>query len=188
MLAEGDGARGELVAQAASRSSCVLLGERAGVDADADRDAGLAGGLDHGVDARHVADVAGVDAQLGGAGTRGVDGDGVVEVDVGDDRQRRLGDDRAEGWQRVAARDGDANDLAAGSRASRTIWASVAATSRVSVLVIDCTLMGASPPMTTPPTVTLVELRRCMSADTSEATPPVLAALTTKRITSAYMR
>src|SRR2546427_163632 len=40
------------------------------------------------------------------------------------------------------------------------IWRSVALTSRVSVLVMVCTAMGAAPPMTPPPTLTGSELRR----------------------------
>src|SRR5581483_11305113 len=42
---------------------------------------------------------------------------------------------------------------------SSWIWRSVALTSRVSVLVIVCTAMGAAPPMTTPPTLTGIALR-----------------------------
>src|SRR3982074_881335 len=43
---------------------------------------------------------------------------------------------------------------------SSWIWRKVALTSRVSVLVIVCTAMGAAPPMTTPPTLTGIDLRR----------------------------
>src|SRR5712692_11424320 len=43
---------------------------------------------------------------------------------------------------------------------SSWIWRSVALTSRVSVLVIVCTAIGAAPPITTPPTFTGIDLRR----------------------------
>src|ERR1700686_2019550 len=43
---------------------------------------------------------------------------------------------------------------------SSWIWRSVAFTSRVSVLVIVWTAIGAAPPITTPPTLTGIDLRR----------------------------
>src|SRR5712691_3204085 len=43
---------------------------------------------------------------------------------------------------------------------SSWIWRSVALTSRVSVLVMVCTAIGAAPPMTTPPTLTGIDFRR----------------------------
>src|SRR3984893_11087158 len=46
------------------------------------------------------------------------------------------------------------------ARARAATWAAVASTSAVSVLVIDCTAMGASPPTVTPPTLTGIERRR----------------------------
>ena len=46
------------------------------------------------------------------------------------------------------------------ARASAAHWRAVASTSAVSVLVIDCTTIGASPPMVTPPTLTGMESRR----------------------------
>src|SRR5215813_7300227 len=46
------------------------------------------------------------------------------------------------------------------ARASVADWRAVAAMSAVSVLVIDCTTIGASPPMTTPPTATGTQMRR----------------------------
>src|SRR3972149_4971307 len=47
-----------------------------------------------------------------------------------------------------------------------SIWATVAPTSRVSVLVIDCTMTGASPPIVSGPTLTARVLRRgrCFSS------------------------
>jgi hypothetical protein len=46
------------------------------------------------------------------------------------------------------------------ARASAAVWATVASMSAVSVLVIDCTTMGAPPPTTTPPTFTGTVRRR----------------------------
>src|ERR1700680_2621694 len=43
---------------------------------------------------------------------------------------------------------------------SSWIWRSVAFTSRVSVLVMVWTAIGAAPPITTPPTLTGIDLRR----------------------------
>lgn len=59
------------------------------VDADADCAAIGLGGIDHLVDAVGAADVAGVDAQAGGAGIGGFERALVVEMDVGDDLRPR---------------------------------------------------------------------------------------------------
>ena len=70
-----------------------------------------------------------------------------VEVDVGDDRHAGVAHD---GRQRVGvgdARHRDAHDLAAGLDAAAPIWASVASTSCVLVVVMDCTTTGAPPPI-----------------------------------------
>ena len=53
------------------------------------------------------------------------------------------------------------------ARASAATWATVAATSAVSVLVIDCTTMGASPPSRTPPTVAMYVFLRSIFAITN---------------------
>ena len=44
------------------------------------------------------------------------------------------------------------------ARASAATWRAVPSTSAVSVLVIDCTTMGAPPPTMTPPTSTATVL------------------------------
>ena len=50
------------------------------------------------------------------------------------------------------------------ARASAAVWSAVPSMSAVSVLVIDCTTMGASPPTITPPTLTgTVDLRGARS-------------------------
>ena len=106
--------------QLLGKRKVVALGkrlvERAGVHADADRDARLPGGIEHGVGFRQAADVAWIDAQLRRAAARSLDGDGCIEVHVGHDGQRRR---LAHGLERVkaaAARDGHAHDLAPGIR------------------------------------------------------------------------
>jgi hypothetical protein len=68
--------------------------QRAGIDADAHRAAVILGGLDHFAHPLGRADIAGIDAQAGGAGLGGLDGALVVEMDVGDDRHLHLFDDR----------------------------------------------------------------------------------------------
>src|ERR1700737_408309 len=57
---------------------------------------------------------------------------------------------------------------------SSWIWRSVALTSRVSVLVIVWTAMGAAPPMTTPPTLTGIALRRVTTTWLRSCQPPTL--------------
>src|SRR6478672_4882062 len=93
------------------------LVEAAGVDADADGDAGVLGRLGDLLDlVVELADVARVDAHGGAAG---IDG-GVdvlrLEVDVGDDRDLALARDRRQGVGVVLARAGPAHDVAAGGR------------------------------------------------------------------------
>ena len=53
--------------------------------------------------------------------------------------------------------------MSAPASSSRRIWAMVAAASAVSVLVIDWTVIGASPPTGTVPTMICRDLRRMMS-------------------------
>src|ERR1700756_5740641 len=50
------------------------------------------------------------------------------------------------------------------ARASAATCATVALTSAVSVLVIDCTTIGAAPPTVTPPTSTATDWRRSLGA------------------------
>jgi len=49
------------------------------------------------------------------------------------------------------------------ARESSATWSTVERTSAVSVLVIDCTTIGAPPPMTTPPTRTSRDKRLFMA-------------------------
>ena len=61
-----------------------------------------------------AADVAGVQPYAVGACGDRLQGQGVVEVDVGDHRNRRLGDDRLQGLGILLAGHGDADDVGAG--------------------------------------------------------------------------
>ena len=56
------------------------------------------------------------------------------------------------------------------ARASAATWRTVASTSAVSVLVIDCTTIGAPPPTVTPPTWTGTVLWRGSGAATAAET------------------
>ena len=59
--------------------------------------------------------------------------------------------DMRDGGRRFVAIDGDAHEFGAGARERRDL-ARGTSTSAVSVLVIDCTTIGAPPPTVTPPT------------------------------------
>ncbi len=76
----------------------------------------------------------------------------VVEVDVGDDGDRRLADDRPERLDVLLARHRHAHDVGARPRRRVRICSIVAGRFAVSVFVIVCTATGAPPPMGTPPT------------------------------------
>ena len=105
--------------QRLGRGLAVLLHEplvqRAGVDADADRDAGVARGLGDLLDpAVELLDVAGVDAH---GGASGIDrGEDVLrlEVDVGDHRDLAVLGDLGQRVGVLLPRAGDPDDVAAG--------------------------------------------------------------------------
>jgi hypothetical protein len=83
-------------------------------------------------------------------------------MDVGDDRNARLADDSLSAS--VLALSGqDTRTMSAPASSQRRIWSIVAAASEVGVLVIVCTLTGASPPTGTEPTMICRDLRRSMS-------------------------
>ena len=54
----------------------------------------------------------------------------------------------------------DTRTISAPASSSARIWPMVAPGSEVSVLVIDCTVIGASPPTGTSPTMICLHLRR----------------------------
>ena len=107
--------------RAAVAGEDVLL-ERAGVHADADRDAAvLRGGCDL-ADLGRGADVAGVDAEAVDAGLERGEGEAVVEVDVGDDRAGADGAlDLRERGGRGGVGHGEADDVRAGLEAGERL-------------------------------------------------------------------
>ena len=91
-----------------------VLGQRAGVRADAHRRGRLDRAAHDLLDLVGAADVAGVDAHGGDARVHRLQGQRGVEVDVGDHRQRALVHDLHQRGGVGQAGDGDAHDLAAG--------------------------------------------------------------------------
>ena len=98
-----------------------------------------------------AADVAGVDAQLVNAVFHRLDGELVIEMDIGDQRNGAAVH-QARTASAQASLNGYADDVRARDRQRANLGESVFSTSAVSVLVIDCTLTGAPPPMRTLPT------------------------------------
>jgi len=89
--------------------------EAAGVDADADRDAAVLGLLRDELDLLGLADVAGVESQRLHARLHRGQRELVLEVDVGDERNRRAGHDLREPFGRGLLVTGTAHDVAAGA-------------------------------------------------------------------------
>ena len=90
-----------------------LLVEGTGVNADANRDAGLFGGLDDGPDLLLAADVARVEAQGVDALVDGLERELVVKVDVGDERHGDLAQYIAEVLGGLHVGHGEPHDIAA---------------------------------------------------------------------------
>ena len=93
-----------------------ILLERTGIDADTNRAPSGARGIDHGIDLSPIADIAGIDAKLGGTSLDGADGELMVKVNIGDDRHRRLGTDGAETLKRGLGGHAHTHDIAASLR------------------------------------------------------------------------
>ncbi len=91
-----------------------FLLQRAAVDADADRHLALGAGAHHLLDLAAFADIAGVDAQAGNTAFQGSQGQAVVEVDVGHQRQLALTANLLERFGRLGIRHGAAHDFTAG--------------------------------------------------------------------------
>lgn len=127
------------------------LFHRAGVYPNAnDRPVGL-GGIHHAVHVFLGADIAGVDAQAFKPGLQRGHGKTVIKMYVRNERPGAYPRGWRAGPQRQP-RPGTATRTASQPRASsRAICASVASASRVSVLVMLCTITGAPPPMESPP-------------------------------------
>ncbi len=124
--------------------------QRAGIDADPHRAAMVLGRLDDFAHPVGAADIAGIDPEAGGAGLGGFDAALIVEVDVGDDRHLDLFHDLLQRRGRILVRAGDPHDVGA-SRFGGLYLGHRSATSLVSVLVMVCTVIGASPPTRTEP-------------------------------------
>ena len=90
-----------------------ILLKRTGIDADTNRAPSGARGIDHGIDLGPIANVAGIDAELGSTGLHSANGQLVVKVNIGDDRHRRLGTDGAETLKRGLGGHAHAHDIAA---------------------------------------------------------------------------
>jgi hypothetical protein len=130
-----------------------VLFQAAGVHADPHGAAMVARRADHLAHAVGLgADIAGVDPQAGRARLRRLDPALVVEMDVGHDRHRAFAHDLLErlGARLIGHR--DAHDIGAGL-GRRLHLRDGAGTSVVTVLVMVCTLIGASPPTGTLPTM-----------------------------------
>ena len=91
-----------------------------------------------------AADVARVDAQAVDAELGYPQSDLVIEMDIGDQRQLYALLDPAEGLRSLHRRHRDPDDVSAGI-GQALICPTVASTSQVSVLVMLCTEIGASP-------------------------------------------
>ena len=91
-----------------------MLGQRSGVDPDPHRHVRLGRPLGDLCDLLGAADVARVEADAVGAGVDRLQRERVVEVDVGDHRDRRLLDDRLQRLDVLVPRHGDADEV--GSR------------------------------------------------------------------------
>ena len=134
--------------------------ERAGVDTDPDRDAGvLGGGRDLADLVVELADVAGVHANCRAAGVDRREDVLRLEMDVGDHRDLRVLGDLPQRIGVVLGRAGHPHDVAAGRGQLGDLLQR-----RVDVcgdvVVIDCTDIGASPPTSTFPTLIWRVLRR----------------------------
>ena len=93
-----------------------ILLKRTGIDADTNRTARCTRSIDHRVNLGPIADIAGIDAQLGSTGLNGTNGKLMVKVDIGDDRHRRLGTDGAETLKRGLSGHAHTHDIAASLR------------------------------------------------------------------------
>ena len=93
-----------------------ILLKRARVHANANRAARGTRGIDDSVNLGPIADIAGVDAQLGGTSLDSANGELMVKVDIGDNRHRRLGTNRAKALERSLGRHAHAHDIAASLR------------------------------------------------------------------------
>ena len=93
-----------------------ILLKRARVHANANRTARGTRSIDHRVNLGPIADIAGIDAQLGGTSLDSANGKLMVKMDIGDDWHWRLGTNRAKALERSLGRHAHAHDIAASLR------------------------------------------------------------------------
>ena len=77
-----------------------ILLKRAGVNTNANCAPSGASSINHRVNLGPIADIAGIDAELGSTGLNGTNGELMVKVDIGNDRHRRLRTNRAKALER----------------------------------------------------------------------------------------
>ena len=93
-----------------------ILLKRTSVDTDANCAARSTRGIDDSIDLGPIADITGIDAELGGTGLHSANGQLVVKVDIGNDWHRRLGTDGAETLKRGLGGHAHTHDIAASLR------------------------------------------------------------------------
>ena len=93
-----------------------ILLKRARVHANANRAPSGTRSINHRVNLGPIADIAGIDAKLGGTSLDGADGEFMVKVNIGNDRHRRLGTDGAKTLKRGLGGHAHAHDIAASLR------------------------------------------------------------------------
>ena len=143
--------RSTIVGGSSPSASAADRRQAAGVDADADRDAALLRLRDDRLHLLGVADVAGVEAQAVEAGVDRGQRPAVVEVDVGDQRHRRLAHDLRQRVRGLLVGHGDAHDLAAELRELVDLAHGRGDVRRVGAASSTARRSGASPPIFTSP-------------------------------------
>ena len=90
-----------------------ILLKRTGIDADTNRTTRGTRGINHRVNLRPIADIAGIDAQFGSTSLNSTNSELMVKVNIGNNRHRRLGADSAKTHERGLGRYAHAHDIAA---------------------------------------------------------------------------
>ena len=93
----------------------VLL-KRTGIDANTNRTTRCTRDVDYRVDLGPIADIAGIDAQLGGTSLDSANGKLMVKVNIGDNRHRGLSTDGMKALERGLGGHTHAHDIAASLR------------------------------------------------------------------------
>ena len=93
-----------------------ILLKRARVHANANRAPSGTRSINHRVNLGPIADIAGIDAKLGGTSLDGADGEFMVKVNIGDDRHRGLSTDGTKALERGLGGHAHTHDIAASLR------------------------------------------------------------------------